>query len=323
MFLQKTPGRHRLNAGNAWWSRPILQFLLIGVSIHFINVWMKYRESYRIPAPSQAQLKVAYDDWARATGRPPGKQQKSLMKNEKINDEVLFAEALRRDLPEKDPLIANLLLRDATFIGIDGGEKNKLKSVVGLGMLKGDPVVRRRLIQDMQVIGRTSHEGAQSSPSESALRQIYARQEAMWRLPAKLQVTQIYFSSADPEAYQRAVDLLHRLSKSPGLGNEAVRLGDTFLLGAHLPMQTLDKLSSSLGQAFAKALPRRETHGWVGPIKSGFGYHLVRVDKYIPGRQQPFEDVKDVLVSVWRSEQENKCLSDFIADLRSQYKVVQ
>ncbi len=50
---------------------------------------------------------------------------------------------------------------------------------------------------------------------------------------------------------------------------------------------------------FARQLADLEVDRWAGPIRSGFGMHLVRIDTRTDGRLPELEEVRDALLREW------------------------
>ena len=60
---------------------------------------------------------------------------------------------------------------------------------------------------------------------------------------------------------------------------------------------------------------------WRGPIKSGYGFHLVLVTQRTPTAPKPFEAVKDAVLAEWRGDRQTELSRDYLVELRKKYGV--
>jgi parvulin-like peptidyl-prolyl isomerase len=51
------------------------------------------------------------------------------------------------------------------------------------------------------------------------------------------------------------------------------------------------------------------------PVKTMYGYHIIRLDALIEPQKQPFEDVKEILVSMEREKHEERIRNDYLSSL--------
>ena len=87
---------------------------------------------------------------------------------------------------------------------------------------------------------------------------------------------------------------------------------------AHADRQAI---ANAFGDEFADALLAIEPGKWSGPLKSGYGMHLVLVSAREAARKPAFEAVRDKVVAEWRRESEQKVSQDYLARLREKYGV--
>lgn len=149
-------------------------------------------------------------------------------------------------------------------------------------------------------------------PTEEELKSLYEEQKAQFSTPEKRRVSHILVS-ADMEkdgeakaALAKAEALQVRLSKGEDFGklakensddkDSAVKAGD---LG-QINKDTMDK--SFADAAFALAQGEVST-----PVKTPFGYHLIKVTELVPATSKKFEEVRaDLEKSYKRNAAENK-----------------
>jgi parvulin-like peptidyl-prolyl isomerase len=99
-------------------------------------------------------------------------------------------------------------------------------------------------------------------------------------------------------------------------------MGDRLLLEPVFHDETEQSLSGLFGRDFAAAVFRLEQGAWSGPIKSGYGLHLVRVSALQESVARPFAEVRAQVLEAWRREQESATNAQYLAQLRKKYDVV-
>jgi parvulin-like peptidyl-prolyl isomerase len=80
-------------------------------------------------------------------------------------------------------------------------------------------------------------------------------------------------------------------------------------------------VARSLGDDFLKAITISPTGSWQGPIKSGFGLHLVRIDNREQQMQAELSEVRDAVLRDWKSEKLKLTNEAVYNSMRSQYKI--
>ena len=108
---------------------------------------------------------------------------------------------------------------------------------------------------------------------------------------------------------------------SANAGADAAELGDRFLLEAEMTDADRQAIANAFGDEFADALLAVEPGKWSGPLKSGYGTHLVFVSAREAARKPAFEAVRDKVVAEWRRESEQKVSREYLARLREKYGV--
>ena len=98
-------------------------------------------------------------------------------------------------------------------------------------------------------------------------------------------------------------------------------LGDPFLGGHTLRGATPNRIAARLGPGFANALVDAEPGHWLGPIESAFGPHLVWIERRIPSRIPPFEEVRSRVLDDWLENRTREALRDEATRLRAGVEV--
>lgn len=257
-------------------------------------------------------------DWRQRHGRPPNTEERLALRQDEIDQRILFAEALRLGLHLRDPVVLRRLYQDAEFLQIQAPREDLIQTALDLRLYQGDEIIRRRLIQRMRAIGR----GQVPDPGDAVLLARYQQDPQRWLAPARLSFTQLYFRRAEAGA-QRAQTRLEQLQLQ-GTGPDPLPGGgDPFLHGHVFRQQSPTELSAVFGSAFSAALAQAslQTGRWQGPFASSYGWHLLWLDAVQDAAPRPFAQVRQTLLREWRDEQEQRRLQAWIEKLRQRYRV--
>jgi hypothetical protein len=144
---------------------------------------------------------------------------------------------------------------------------------MALGLDRDDELIRRRVRQKFEVIAE--EESARSMPSDADLEAYLTANAGRFTAPAKVSFEQIFFdrhgTSADLE---RAIDEARR---ALARGADPARLGQASMLPGRVEATAQPLVARDFGAEFARQLEAAPLGQWSGPIRSGFGAHLVRV----------------------------------------------
>jgi PPIC-type PPIASE domain len=179
----------------------------------------------------------------------------------------------------------------------------------------GDTIVRRRLAQKMAFLLEDTIRTTE--PPEAELRVLYGTRPDLVHTPARASFTQVFFRREDGEGRARAS--LAALSDAGAIPSEE---GDRLLLGDTFADQDEPALTNLFGAAFAQAVLALPAGRWSGPIKSGYGLHLVKVTAVSPPQARPFAEVRERLAEEWRREWQETAQAQLLQSLMRKYQVV-
>jgi hypothetical protein len=188
-----------------------------------------------------------------------------------------------------------------------------------LGLDQNDTIVRRRLAQKLEfLIDDTSRI---VDPNDDELRRFYDANAERFRAGARVSFTQLFFN---PERRQHAeADARAALVSIPATGaNDAAALGDPILLENEFHEVDEGTVSKVFGADFAQAIFLLEPGPWAGPVKSGYGVHLVRVTSLSEATVRPFEEIRPKILEEWRHQQEAEAKAVYLGKLREKYGVI-
>jgi hypothetical protein len=204
-------------------SKPWLHFLLLGGCYSSCNGggrirsyrWLSCLSSKSTACVLRIQLSVKWQQ----------------MLAEEVDREILFREALARQLHFNDSVIRSWLILDMQFLEPDNisGVEQLLAEAVAMDLQYNDPIVRQRLLELMKLA--LSAEGQAKDPEEDVLRSRYNLQRAQFVGLARSHFQHVFISRDRREdAEGKAAELLsHLLALDEP--EQSAPLSDPFLHG--------------------------------------------------------------------------------------------
>jgi PPIC-type PPIASE domain len=198
-------------------------------------------------------------------------------------------------------------------------EKLFAREAKSLGLDHNDTIVRRRLAQKLAFLVDDTSRIVQ--PTEKELRLLYNTSAESFRVEARVSFTQVFFS---PERRQHAeTDAKAALmSISTTGGDDPTTMGDSTLLETEFHDVDAQTVSNMFGAEFAQTVFSLEPRTWAGPVKSGYGVHLVLVKDSRPSTVPPFEEVRPQVLEEWQRQRESQTKEIYLGKLREKYGVV-
>jgi len=269
---------------------PLVHFLLIGGAL--FGIYGVTRGS-PTAVPQSRQIQLTLDDISQLVvlfqsqwRREPTPEELGRMVEIKVEEEILYREAL------------------------------------AMGLDKDDTIVKRRMAQKMQFLAEDV--AAAREPTTAELKEWYEQNRDKFAHPARLSFRHLYFSPdrRGESARGDAVKALARLADQPEDSGLAATLADPFMFQDYYRDRAPEYLGKEFGPRFALAVAKLPTGSWQGPIESGFGWHLVFVDTLIPGRIPAFEEVEPEVKTAWLGAQKEQAMRKAYEAMRARYTVL-
>jgi PPIC-type PPIASE domain len=269
---------------------PLLHFLLIGTLLFALDAWLRPTPGAGAGAGgeilvSEGRIRNLVQSFRRTWQRSPTGSELDGLVQDYIREEVLY--------------------REAKALGLD----------------QDDTVIRRRLRQKIEFVSDDA--AALDSPSEQDLADWLAAHPDAFRVEPRATFAQIYL---DPrrhgdglEAYAKRV--LDELNRSPSTGEPPAQGDGLLLLEPRYADVSRGELRRIFGTAFADALFQQPVGRWMGPIDSGYGSHLVRIESMTPGGAAKLEEVRALVERDWANTRRKELGEAFYGQLRSKYRV--
>jgi PPIC-type PPIASE domain len=210
-------------------------------------------------------------------------------------------------LQELRNLIANRIREEVLF-----------RQGVDLGLDRDDIVIRRRVLQKLDLISEEAPD--QDAPTDAALEAWLHAHADRYAQPAVLDFEQLLFDPARHGSHLQS-DLGVALAQLRA-GADPAKFGDHGLLPERTTGGPLDAIARDFGEPFAQALLKLPVGAWQGPVRSGYGVHLVRVSRRVPGRDSTLAEVRTSVERDFESDRRARAREDYYRKLRQDYTVV-
>jgi hypothetical protein len=265
---------------------PLVHFLLAGIALFLLYDFIRGGES---DAPreiviSETRVEALAENFASVWMRPPTPQEIKGLVDDYVAEEIFYREG------------------------------------VAMGLDQDDTVIRRRLRQKMEFIAEDAATAIE--PSDEQLRSYLARHAEKFVTPAEVTFEQVYFNTGKrgDSARADAEKLLAELQSGRGPTDPA-EAGDPTLLPADMQAASPQAVANAFGSDFAAQIEEAPVGQWSGPLQSGFGLHLVRVDERSAGALPAFEAIRPIVLREWQAEQRTESNKRFLDSLRAKYEV--
>jgi hypothetical protein len=262
---------------------PLLHFLLIGLVLFLVYGRVAPDDADgRRIVVGQAQVDALARQFAAAWNRPPTAEELRGIVDSYVRDEILYRE----------------------------GE--------ALGLGRDDAVIKRRVRQKYEVLSEELL--AQDPPTDADLAAYVQEHADEFRRPPVVSFEQVLVASAgsaiDPAT---AVTAVRRALEG---GADPATVGVPTLLPARGADRPLDLVARDFGAEFANQLEALPVGKWSGPVTSGFGVHLVRIEARTPGAQPSLDEVRPLVVREWENARRKRAREANLAKLRESYEIV-
>ena len=196
------------------------------------------------------------------------------------------------------------------------------REALAMGLDKNDEIVKRRMAQKMQFLAEDV--AAAREPTTAELKAWFEANSAKFAQPPRLSLRHLYFSPDRRGARARddAQQALAQLAGQPVDAQAAAALADPFMFQDYYRDRSPEFLGKEFGAPFALAVAKLPPGSWQGPIESGFGWHLVFVDTVVPGRVPAFEEVEADVRAAWLREQKALAWAKSYKTMRESYTVL-
>jgi parvulin-like peptidyl-prolyl isomerase len=265
---------------------PLLHFVVIGAALFLVWPFIADRV-----APASKQIVISQGQMQRAI-------------------EIFYKTHLRpltpRDLDElaEEEIETEVYYREGVALGVD----------------RDDEIIRRRIAQKLQFMTQDTVD--QEVPSEADLQQFLDTHRGDFGGEPQIAFSQVYLN---PDRHgdvlgRDALRLLAHLRAADGRLNYGAD-SDVLPLPNDFEATPVHVISSMFGEDFAATLAAQPPGRWVGPVRSGYGLHLVLVREKRQASQPQLQQVRDAVLREWQSARRTEANREAYRLMRAKYLV--
>ncbi|MBQ75100.1 MAG: hypothetical protein CMQ20_08750 [Gammaproteobacteria bacterium] len=184
------------------------------------------------------------------------------------------------------------------------------REALRLGLDRDDSIVRRRLVQKLGfLIEEVEEEGDQTR----AVQDYYEENKANYSLPVRYSFSQIFFTDES-----RLAELQTKLEQ----GADWRGLSETSMLNSSYASRSEKEITATFGRPFTGYLYSLVQGKWVGPIKSSFGLHLVRLERILPTETTPLSYIEKRVYADYLQHRREVVTEAFYQDLLENHEII-
>ena len=281
---------HMTLAFEALAREPLLHFLLLGRALFAVYGYM-YRgrggvESSRQIALTLEELRQMDLYFESQWRRQPTLDEFGRMVEDRVQEEILYREGL------------------------------------AMGLDKDDTIVKRRMAQKVRFLAEDV--AAAHEPTTGELKIWYGKNSQKFALPGRMTFRHVYFSP-DRRGHAPTTTLLMRSRRLRESRKTRRPRRCEPIASCSRSTTAIVRPSScprSFGPQFARAILKVNPGSWQGPIESGYGWHLVFVESFTPGRVPVFEEIESDVKTAWLGDQKEQAWRKAYQDMRANYTVL-
>jgi hypothetical protein len=262
---------------------PFFHFILIGIALFFLYGLVNKRTDFKNKILiNDFDINNIISTWEMQWKRPPTEKELQSLINLKIKQEIFYQEALNMNLDHNDEII------------------------------------KRRLAQKMQFLSNDI--ASLKEPTEEELKKYYKEHADKYLTPTSYSLYQITFSSDKRKDNYK--DALETLKQFPNAAfDEMKNWGDTLPFSYFFAAINANELGLQLGSKFPEALQQLEINKWVGPVPSGFGFHLVYITKKKEPELPDFDSIKKDIVRDYEYDNQKDINNLIYKELKEKYTI--
>ncbi|WP_321339553.1 peptidylprolyl isomerase [Breoghania sp.] len=192
-------------------------------------------------------------------------------------------------------------------------EEASVREALALGLDKGDTMIRNRLRNKIEYLAEAP--ATARTPDDATLEAFYRDNAARYSQDGTLTFTQVLLPADSDPAEIKAVQAKLEGGADPRL------LSNSAMLPAEIRSMATPAVARAFGKAFGAEVEALPLDHWAGPVRSGFGSHLVRLEKRQEGTLPPLEKVRDRVLADWRAREARRMREAYIDNMLARYRL--
>jgi hypothetical protein len=295
-------------------------FLGAGAIVYLLQFAWEARQVEQGPPSSivvtAKQLQLLRDSKQRVYGRSPSDAEFIAAVGALVDEEILYQEGKLLGLVWRDPVIQRRLQQNMAFVGVIEQGDDWLQQALDLGLEQHDVVIRQRVVQQVQFQLQNI---PWLKPDDQQLQRYMETHREAFLLPSRTSLRQVYFNPAQRGAHlQRDIE---QARQTLARESDVDTVGDGISLPAAVELASHRVIAGWFGQRFASGLDSLEQGVWQGPLQSVYGSHLVKVTQRTPATLPPLSVIRKQVYLAWVAEQRKQALVASMQQLRKRYQV--
>jgi len=275
-----------------WIKEPLVQFFMIGALFFVLDGQFSVTDKPLIEVDQQ-RIDWLKTVWQRQWRREPTPAELQTLIDQQIREEVLY--------------------REAGALGLD----------------QNDVIVRRRMVQKLSFL--LEDVALAVEPTDQVLRKFYQEHSEEFREPENLSFSHIYFSENRRSQPREDALLLLEVINSDQAVSEGIAtkkasmdidaLGDPFMLQKFYARRSLQEIAELFGGEFSETLSAIDGSQWFGPVRSAYGFHLVKISAREETRIPALTDVREKVLIRWQDVQRQSANEELYQRLKEKYRI--
>jgi len=262
---------------------PLFHFLLLGLGLFLIyGLVSKNQDNEETIIINDYDINNIIASWEMQWKRLPTDEELKSLIQQNIKQEIFYQEALKMNLDHNDEII------------------------------------KRRLSQKMQFLA--SDIASLNEPNDEELMAFYKENIKSYMSQNLYEMYQIIYS---PDYHNNpkveAENLLQNISQQDP--KMAETLGDKMPFPFYFKSVNDNELNRQLGLNFTEELKKLEANQWTGPIKSGFGYHLVFIADKKESAPIPLNEIQAEVLRDLEYENQKRMNEMIFEEFRKTYNI--
>ena len=180
-----------------------------------------------------------------------------------------------------------------------------------MGIDSDDTVIRRRLRQKFEFL--TDDTAALVQPSDEELAEYLAAYPDKFRQSPTYTFQQAYFN---PEKHTEA-----EVAEELSFLREGRQVGDVSLLPPSFKDAHRQAVDGTFGTGFSEQLDQVQVGDWQGPVRSGLGWHLVKIESRTKGRLPELGQIRAIVVREWSNDKRLEVRQQINDRLLKEYEI--
>ena len=205
------------------------------------------------------------------------------------------------------------------FIAARVQEEVLYREALTMGLERDDTIVRRRLAQKFEFLMEDLSDLGE--PTDAELTAFFKEHGDRYQVPGRLTFVHVYFS-VGKRGKKTERDAKNDLARLRAGAPAAEEMGDAFLLEYAYKQATPEEIAKVFGPGFAAQLTETPVREWHGPIASAYGLHLVKVDEHETSRASALDAVREQVKRDWLDARRRQIKDSALKKLMERYEVV-